>query len=796
MLPMTLRSALRQLVRQPFHAFACAVTLALAVAAGTASLAVVKQAFFEPLPYLAGDDLVSVFTHTETWQESPVSAHVLQDMRASAVPLTGYTAVEPEGVAYSTADATERIIGLQVSPEFFEIFARPAAGRVWQADERDVVVISSAFHQRALASAADAVGRTVTLDGRPHAVIGIMPPSFTMPLWTNAEYVRPIDMREYLDGVSRASRDLSVFARRIPGATQASVDAQLDALSAQLVSAYPAEHREQRWWAQPLRHTLVGQARPALLGTGAAAALLLLIVCANLAGISAARAVGLRQQLAIQGALGATRARLLAERMAEALLIAVAGSVAGVWLGRALFTAAAAFQQDVLQRMATLHIDNATLVLGLVTGVLCGTAAAVLPFVIILRRPASLVGSARGATSSSSLSALRSSLVVLQVAVAIVLVIGAALLVRTVLHLTQTSLGFRSDGLVTMSVGLSGERYADEDAQRALERSVLERLRAMPGVQAATASLGIPIIGGTRANLFIRGRGNEPAAEVPYFSVAPGFMQTFDIPLRAGRDLAITDVEGTDGAILISETMARTFWPDGDAVGARIYLGGGTPPRADTPWMVVVGVVGDVRQHGPTADVLPTAYGSTLQFSWPARQFTVRMAAGAAAPDARTLQRAVHDVDPALAVANIQSVAVLSASRTASQRLVMRALVFFGLVATALCAFGLYAVVTLTSRLRRREYAIRLAVGAQPHGLRLIVLRQALLLGAAGVAIGLAVAFAGTRTLHGLLHGVQPLDPRSFALAAALMLLIATLAAWNPARHAARVAAAEVLKEP
>jgi predicted permease len=420
-----------------------------------------------------------------------------------------------------------------------------------------------------------------------------------------------------------------------------------------------------------------------------------------------------------------------------------------------------------------------------------GIAAAIVPQGAV-RSTGSLevLRASRGAAGGRGVTALRSALVVTQVALALVLLIGAGLLVRTVYHLSTTALGFDPRGMTMFTVTMPVPKYATEERQLQFEAEVLEQLGRLSTVQAASASVGVPLMAATRASLSIFGRTEEAGrAEIVYMSMAPDFRAFSGMRLLAGRDLQPTDIQTSTPVVLINETMARQYWPQGDALGAKTRIGPGTTG----PWIEVVGIVADVRQHGPTQPVMPTAFGSTHQYSWPRRHFSVRStaAAGALAAD---LRAAVRAVDPDVAMGAVQTVDEALATQTARHRLVMLSLGFFGAVATTLCGFGLYAVVALTSRMRRREYAIRMALGAARRNVRWMVIRQALTLGVGGAAAGLILASLGTKTLEGLLHGIRPLDASTFMAAALAVLVLAALSAWLPARSAGRVDPVEALK--
>ena len=392
----------------------------------------------------------------------------------------------------------------------------------------------------------------------------------------------------------------------------------------------------------------------------------------------------------------------------------------------------------------------------------------------------------------SRLTFTRSALVAAQVAIALILLVGAGLLIRTVQHLSQRDLGFDPSGLTWLQVNLPGARYRTTEAQLQFERDVLERARRIPGVTAATASVGFPLWGGTMAGLAIKGAPvDAPRGEVAYLSVSPNFVADIGARIIAGRDLLPTDTGNAPRVVVINETMARRFWPNGDAVGAEVYIGPGSP---GPEWITVVGIMADMRAHGVAEPIRPTSFGTTFQYSWPRRHIAVRTGVVRSASLAAELRAAVHAVDPGIAVAAVTTAEQALSEGMARHRLVMIALVVFGGAALVLCVSGLYAVIVLNSQQRRREYAIRVALGASRGGVRWMVVRQALLLAAGGATVGLAVAVMGTRLIQGMLEGVQPLDPATFTSATVALLALAAIAAWQPARRAERVDPVEALR--
>jgi predicted permease len=773
------------------YSVAFAGTLALAVAASTASLAVVKRAFLDPLPYPEGDRLVSLLTMVEG-RFSAVSSHVLADLQAEAPPLVDFVPIRPEGATYTGEGSTDQLAGLRVTSGFFSTLGATAVhGRTFRDDDRDVVVVSDRFWRQSLGGDPGAVGRSIVLDGVGKTLIGVLAPDFLTPYFTAADFWIPLDLAALTAANPRARRNLTTLARRAPGATYEQIDAYLEIFSNRLQQRFPEIHGQQTWVAKPLRAELVGHSAPVLLGVGAAAALLVLIVAANVAGLSAARALAMRHQTAVRAALGASRGQLLRERLVECLLLALIGSGVGVWLGRALTGFVATLQTDFLDRLAPVSFDWVTAAIGIAIGVGCGVLVAVVSsFGGVAGTFGSLLGASRGTTGMAGQARLRSGLVMFQVALALVLIAGAGLLVRTMANLAATELGFDSERVTTVFLNLPGHNYADTERHVQFEDEVIAGLERIPGVVAATASVGFPVWGGTGAGLAIQGQPTDAGmAEIAYLSLAPNFLRTLGIPILAGRGLEVSDRRTTPWVVVINETMARTHWPAGDALGARVRIG----PVNDGPWITVVGIIPDLRTHGPVEPVRPTAFGSTHQFSWPRRHFAVRPT-GEVPNLAAQVVATIRAVDPAVAVGPLRSVDEMVSNQTARHRLIMLTLTFFGVVATVLSGLGLYAVVALTSQLRRREYAVRVALGAQLQRVRWLVVRQALVLAVGGAAVGLALAAAGTRTLASLLHGVTPMDLIAMTTAVVVVLGLAMLAAWLPAREAGRVDPAEVLK--
>lgn len=788
----TALASLRLVRRQPVYAATVCGTLALAVATGTASAVVVKRAFIDALPYPHADRLVTLLT-MQDGTSGPVSAHVFDDLKKSNPPFDLLAPVRPVTLTVSTPESTEAISGVRVTPEYFDLVGvQPAVGARWRDVSTPAVLVSWRYFTTTMRGDPSAIGRSMTIDGVQHLVTGVMPADFHPPYWVASDIWLPLDLTS-LARDPRGRRQLTILARRLDGVAHASLATYLENFAARQRTEYPVEHGRQSWVAKPLIEEFTASARPALVGIAAAAALLLVIVCANIGGLSAARTLAMQPQTAVRHALGASRRRIFGEQLLEGLGLALIGTLLGLAAAPVLVGVAARYQRDFLERAAPFSLDTSTLVIGLVCGVVIGALAALVPARLLgPARVDSVLRGARGTTGTRRLTLARQSLVIAQVALALVLVIGAGLLVRTVQYLSQQSVGFSTAGMTSVSVSMPGARFATAAQQIQLEDAVVQQLSLIPGVTKVAASLGMPAGASMGASLHIEGRStSEGLSEVGYTSVAPGFFEVMGLPLKAGRDLNASDVLGTTGAIVINEAMAKQHWPAGDALGARIYLGPGRPqPGA---WMQVVGIVGDVRQSIVSPDVRLTAYGSTRQYSWPRRFFTVYTPDRPATLDA-DIRNAVRTVDPAVSIAAMFHLPEVFASQQGRHRLALSVFALFAAVSLILCATGLYAVVAMTSEMRRREYAIRVALGAQREQVRWQVARHAALLAGAGIAAGLALSVIGVRGVASLIQGVAPLDVPTYLGSVAVLGALACAAAWLPARRAARVDPVEALK--
>ena len=785
---------LRHLRTQPLYAAAVVATLALAVAASATSLAVVKRAMWDDLPYPDGDQLVSLQTRQLPDYRGAMSIFVLEDLRNSEQPVfQNLIPVRGGTPTYQAADSAESVFAQEVTDEYFDTLGiRPALGSLWERDDPNAVIITSRFWTRSFSADPRIIGRTIVLDGTSRHIAGVMPPAFMAPFAPELDVLLPFDLRPLLADTARARRTVTVFGRLADGVTLQDANGYLEVFSRTQQTRYPAIHSKEFWQAYALRDEFVGQSATSLQGVGAAALLLTLIVWANIAGLSAVTAAAHRQHYVIQTALGAASRRLFLERLRDSLALALAGSVVGLWLAYLLTSLVASYQAQFLPMVGPIELDWISIAAGLALGAVSGVlAAAAAHSALRGLKSEDALRASRTTAGDKRLSLVRSGLVATQVAIALILVVGAGLLVQTVRNLAATPLGFDAAQLTYFHVTLPLPAYRESERQVQFDRRVRERIAAIPGVQDVSASVGFPTLGTMGARLTILNRiDTEQPPEIGYYSVTPDFFSFLGVNLIAGRDIANSDVFESPRVVVINETMARMFWPDGDALGAKVKIGAGAATDRE---ITVVGIAKDVRQNGPTRPVRPTAFGSTLQYSWPRRYIAVK-ADRRQSGLPQQLRDAVREIDPAVATSAPNSIASNVEQQTARHSLVMMTLSFFGAVAMLLCGVGLYATVTLSSQARRREYAIRVALGSSRSKVCWLVVRQALAVALGGAIAGVAAASASTSVLSGLLHGVEPVDAATFATAFAGMLVVAVVSAAMPALIAGRVNPAETLR--
>ncbi|MFN7943999.1 MAG: ABC transporter permease [Blastocatellia bacterium] len=807
-----MRYGLRMLARQPGFTLIAVLTLALGIGANTAIFSVVNAVLLRPLPYPESERLALLSEYGRNFGEMSISYPNFSDWRAQQ------TVFEAIGVynrdSYNLTEQgsePERIRAAQMSADLFSALrVKPLLGRLYTNDEdkpgaAPVVVLSYGLWQRRFGSDDQIINRSLTFNGRQYTVLGVMPEGFLFP--RNVEMWVPVGQLSGEFAWQQRGNHPGLYgvARLKPGVTLAQAQAEFNNISAALARQYPNSNEGNSVRMIPLLENYVSDIRRALWVLLGAVGFVLLIACANVANLLLAQATTRQREMAVRQALGAGRFRLLRQMVTESLLLALVGGGAGVLLAQWGVDLIRRINPDNLPRVREISVDGRvlvfTLAMTLLTGLLFGLMPALQAGRVNLNETLKEAG--RGSTGTRHL--LRSSLVVAEVALTLVLLVGAGLLLRSFYQLQRVHPGFNTDHLLSFNVALPERRYATPDQQSDFALRLLERLRALPGVTQAAVSSGLPLgNNGWQTSFTIEGRPIPPPSEVPSMeacAVSPGYFEAMNIPLRAGRyftaqdnvqHLAGRNLNGLNEAerimarlnvIVIDEDFAHRYWPNENAVGRRIRLGS----NPTDPLLTVIGVVGRVRMDGLRQDSgRVQGYFSAIQL--PPGNLTVLLKG---APEPETLTAAaraqVLAIDPQQPIYGIQTMDELRAESIAPDRLNMTLLGIFAAVALALALVGIYGVMSYTVTQRTHELGIRLALGAQTRDVVKLVISQGLQLALTGVGIGLVTAFSLTRMMKSLLFGVSATDPLTYAALAMLLITVALAACWIPARRATKV---------
>lgn len=785
-----LRYAVRQLVKSPGFAVIAILTLAFGIGANSAVFSIVNGVLVRPLPHAEPERLVAL---VGTWG---YRGELLQ-LRERAESFERIESYAASGDRSLTGDGEPlRVEVSSVTAGLFSMLgATPELGRTFLANEEwagqhRVVVLSHAFWQQRYGGDPSVLDEQIRLDGTDYTVVGVMPSGFNFPsastqLWLpfGIDRADPIDLW--------ASSAGSFVARLRPAVTVEQAAAEVRALAPQARELFPwqmpADFAADAT-VVPLQERIVGEVKPALLVLMSAVGLVLLIACANVANLLLARATTRRQEMAIRTAIGAGRRRLIRQGLTESMVLAaVAGSV-GILLaalGTRLLVAGLPADTPRLEEIAMDgRVLSATLALTFVTGLLFGALPALRASGIRLSSTLRYGGrSDRGAPQRR----LSGSLVAGEMALAIVLVVGAMLLIRSFWQLNQVDPGFRTEGLVTATVAPPAFRYEDAAARQVFYQDLLQRLEALPAVQSVAATNRLPFWRTWGGVFRIEGPpdprtegGDWPLANI-LGMISEGYLATMGIPLLEGRNFTETDRADAPGVVIVSQGLAREFWPDESPIGKRLR-----GPEANAEWETIVGVVEDTRSS-TLAGEIDTALYRPLRQSGPGVLSLILSTSMDPATAARTLREVVRSVDPDTPVEHIQSMSQLISSSVAEPRFTMLLLAAFAGVALLLGAIGIYGVLAYTVNERKQEIGIRMALGAGTSEVLRMVVRQGAVLAGIGIVIGLFSAAAGTRVLSSLLYEVSPTDTFTFAVVPALLLAVALVASYLPARRATRV---------
>ena len=789
-----LRYALRQIRMNGAFSFFVIATLAVGIGANTTIFSAVNTLLLRPLPYPESDELIQLsgayVDRGDDWSVSLPNAVSWREASRSFDDIGYY-----QSAGYSLAGDGEpvRVDAIRTSANFFEVLGvQPALGRGFAPEEATpdgdrVAILSHAVWRQRFAGDPQVLGRTMQLSGTSYTIVGVMPEGFSYPGPGTDIYTA---VRADESTWQRSNGGLQVVGRLSDGTTQEQAQAEMDDISARMREEFPVENRDFSAALTPLRESLYGGREMSLILITllTAVGFVLLIACVNVANLLLARATNREREIAIRAAIGANRSRVLRQLLTESLVLAAAGGAAGIALALLGTRALLAAIPDVAQLPDRFVIDGTVLLFTLVVTLLTGLAFGIAPALQAASAELTTLLGGRSGASSRRRAGRRNLLVVLEVALASVLLIAAGLTVRSLVGLLRTDPGFAVDNLLTMRVSLDAQYDSIAKTVR-FQEATLEQLRSLPGVTAAGAVDWIPLGGTNNFNNFVlEGRESERGESVGNVIVSPGYLEAMQIRLLRGRLFDDRDVRSAPGAVIINRTMAERYWPNEDAIGKRLLIGGDGGPNPY--YRSVIGIVADVRHQGLNQEPRAEMYNTYAQYGYNLGGMTFVLRTE---QDPTTLtapaRRAIASVDPRLAVYDIRSMQRLmrESSGVTLARIMAGALGVFGAVALLLAALGLYGVISYNVAQRAYEMGVRAALGADRGMVLRLVLGQGMKLVVIGLVIGLGVAFAATRVIGSVLYNVSPNDPLTFIGMALTLLAVAFVATWVPARRASLI---------
>jgi len=800
--------AWRTMRRTPAFALVVGTTLALGIGANTTVFSVVKRVLITPLPYREPEHLYRLYTAPSSvdGDNDKLSALEIAALTADARSLAGVTVFgNYGGMTFTDSRAAEPWGTVQVAFNFFDVLGvRPALGRQLLPEDftptgARAIVITHQLWQRAFGGDSAIIGRRVQLNNKDITIVGVLPESFVGPTF-NADAILPLPFENILRSSPRnvRSRAWRTIVRTRQGVSEAQMNAELAGIGQRIRSQYPDIRNGGVFRPVSLHSAMVGNAKTVLLLVMAGALLVLVITCANIAGLFLSRGAARRRELGVRAALGAGRARLVRQMLTESALYGLGGGVAGVALAVAMTRMFVGIAGSTLPHLGEIRLDTISLAFAATIAILCGLAVGVAPAVAATRvdlREALGDGGNRGASVGTASARSRRALVAAQLAVAVILLVGAGLLFRTFTALTRIPLGYAVDArTLTFRVNLPSARYPDTASRATLLSTLVDRVRTLPGVRAVGYTAVAPWNGGMMSIGFrVEGRQIDPNAvpNVQFATASDDYFSASGTAIRAGRVFTSADRPGAAKVVVISESVARRFWPNGGAIGARVRLGSGAPGD-DTGPFDVAGIVGDTRAT-VMGDVVPTVYMSERLWNPYGGEFVVRATNDASAliPGIKAI---LHELDPKLPLIFPRTLREVLDATIARQHLAMILMASFAVLAVVLAALGVYSVMAYTVIGRTREFGIRSALGAERWSIVALVLRQGATTTIAGVTVGLVGAALVSRYVASLLVGVTPHDVPTFILAGLFLMLVAGVACVVPARRATRVEPVEALR--
>jgi putative ABC transport system permease protein len=819
-LPQDIRYALRMLQKAPGFTFVAIITLALGIGANTAIFSIVDAVLLRSLPFHHPEQLVKV-----TADEPGLNLHDigfseldLEDLQHRSGIFQDASAAWAVSANLTGGEHPERIELLGISPTYFTMLGvKPQLGRLFGPQDQaegfaEGLVISDGLWHRLFGADPAILGRKLRLDGDLYTVIGVAQPEFRHPGRTTQNDIEAWASAGYraapFPKPARNFRFLpSIIGRLKPGVTPEQAKSRLTAMASEIRRDEASSFRPGEKWTlnvEPLQQSLVGNVKPMLLAIMAAVLLIILIASVNVANLLLARASARQREIAVRLALGAGKRRLFSQMLTESIVLSLIAGVAGVLTAWATLRLIVNLVPAKVPRLSEVALDWRVLAfafgLTLITGVLFGLA----PAIQVVREDmlSSVREGARGSGYSRRTGRLRSALIVSEVALALVLMVGGGLLLRTFWELMRQDPGFNPSHVVTANVWLPApndpkqDPYAKPEDVTRLERAVLRGMQTLPGVQYAGITSGLPITGRTFKIPFELENspqsGHEFVAES--IGVTPDYFRVIQTPLLSGRMFQETDEPGKDQVVLVDVTTARRFWPGKDAVGQRMRFVGKRPDGKPFPWFTVVGVIGNIKHDGLDSDPVPHLYASSYQFPAKTLSIALRTSEPASDLDAQIRQR-VQAVDPNLPVFKVQDMDQVVNASLAPRRFSAQLVGLFAILALILSTVGIYGLLAYLVGHRRQEIGVRIALGAQGRDIRRLILWQGGRVALFGILFGLVSALLASRAIASLLYAVKPLDPLIFISTPLVLGVVALLASYIPARRAAAIDPATALRQ-
>ncbi len=791
-----IRYGFRMLSTRPGFTIVAVIALALGIGANTAIFSLINSVLLRPLPYPEPDRLVMLEESEKDGKSSTTSYATSKDWRERSQTFESISVVRDWSITLTGAGEPEMLQGMRVSANYFGTLAvKPALGREFLPQEdtpatRRVVILSDGLWRRRFGSDADIVGRPIALGGQTFTVAGVMPRGFedlvSARLYQTADLWAPLGYDETLPWACRTCRHIQAIARLKRGVSLEQAGVEMNAISQNLIVEHPKDYAFAGVTIIPLLDKFVGAVRPALYLLLGAVGLVLLIACANVANLLLARATQRRKEIAIRSALGARRSRIVRQLLTESTMLSLLGAALGlalVWWSLELL---AAFSPPTILRLNEVNVDarvlGFTLALSLLTGIIFGLAPALQASKLDLN--AALKEGARGAGGGGG-HRLRNLLVVSEIALALVLMVGAGLLVRSFLRVLDVTPGFEPSNVITMNVSANGTRYAEEADVRAFYDEVINRVGHLPGVEAAAVVSNLPL-GGNKDmygfHIEEKPLANpEEAPSVERYVVSPGYLRAMRIPLLAGREFNDHDAPNAPPVVLISVSTAESIWPGEDPIGKRVRMGG-----MEGPLRTIVGITGNVSHYALDTPPDLQAYVPEAQWTNSDLQLVVRSPI-----DPKALMEAVRNeiwaVDKDLPIYSVATMEQLVSASVAQRRFIVILLALMAGLAATLAALGIYSLMSYSVTQRTQELGIRMALGAQSNDVLRLVVGQGILLAMAGIGVGLVASVALTRVMSSMLFGIGATDPLTFTVISLAVAGVALGASFVPARRATKV---------